>query len=181
LGIESAEARRYRSVEHFEHSRCVTLESMNDTELERAIRRAGYDICWEADPNGGEPLVYALRDGRRHTRSHATLLALAEYLGRVERPARFVEDSDALDKAIATHAGERNRFVVRRESCRVALFGQHKYVQLVSVGHDAPAMYELRTDGLRRMSKSNLPPEVVAAFAAPRADASTRPVSATPR
>jgi hypothetical protein len=42
-------------------------------------------------------------------------------------------------------------------------------------------MYELRTDGLRRMSKSNLPPEVVAAFAAPRADASTRPVSATPR
>jgi len=31
-------------------------------------------------------------------------------------------------------------------------------------------MYELRTDGLRRMSKSNLPREVVAAFAAPRPD-----------
>ena len=76
--------------------------------------------------------VYALRDGKRHTRSQATLLALAEYLGRVERPARFVDDSDALDTAIAAHAEERNAFVVRRESCRVALFGQHKYVELVS-------------------------------------------------
>ena len=92
----------------FGHSRCVTLETMNDTELERAIRRAGYDICWEAAPDGGEPSVYALRDGKRHTRSHATLLALAEYLGRVERPARFVDDSDALDSAIAAHAEERN-------------------------------------------------------------------------
>ena len=149
---------------------------MNDTELERAIRRAGYDICWEPAPAGGEPVVYAMRDGRRHTRSHATLLALAEYLGRVERPARFVEDSDALDKAIATHAEERNPFVVRREACRVALFGLHKYVQLVSVGGDAPAMYELRTDGLRRMSKSHLPREVVAAFAAPRPGPSARPL-----
>ena len=96
-----------------------TLGLMNDTELERAIRRAGYDICWEPAPAGGEPLVYALRDGRRHTRSHATLLALAEYLGRVERPARFVEDGNALDKAIATHAEERNHFaadVSRAES-----------------------------------------------------------------
>ena len=143
---------------------------MNDSELERAIRRAGYDICWEASPNGGEPVVYALRDGKRHTRSHATLLALAEYLDRVERPPQFVEDSDALNTAIAAHAEERNHFVVRRESCRVAPFGLHKYVQLVSVAGDAPAMYELRTDGLRRTSKSNLPPEVVAAFAAPRPD-----------
>jgi hypothetical protein len=141
---------------------------MNDSELERAIRRAGYDICWEASPNGGEPVVYALRDGRRHTRSHATLLALAEYLGRVERPVRFVEDSTALGTVIAAHAKERNHFVVRPESCRVALFGLHKYVQLVNVAGDASAMYELRTDGLRRTSKGNLPREVVAAFAAPR-------------
>jgi len=143
---------------------------MNDSELERAIRRAGYDICWEAAPNGGEPVVYALRGGKRHTRSHATLLALAEYLGRVERPVRFVEDSNALGTVIAAHAEERNHFVVRRESCRVALFGQHKYVQLVSVAGDASAMYELRTDGLRRTSKGNLPREVVVAFAAPRRD-----------
>ncbi len=168
-------------MEPFARSLRVTLEPMNDTEIERAIRRAGYDICWEAAPDGGEPVVYALRDGRRHTRSQATLLALAEYLGRVERPARFVEDSDALDKAIAAHAEERNHFVVRRESCRVALFGSHKYVQLVSVAGDAPAMYELRTDGLRRTSRSNLPPEVVAAFAVPRPDAPSRRVSATPR
>jgi len=153
---------------------------MNDTELERAIRRAGYDICWEAAPDGGEPVVYALRDGKRHTRSHPTLLALAEYLGRVERPARFVEDSDALDTAIAAHAEERNHFAVRRESCRVALFGRNKYVQLVSAVGDA-AMYEVRTDGLRRTSRSNLPPEVVAAFAAPNPDPPTRRVSATSR
>jgi hypothetical protein len=154
---------------------------MNDTELERAIRRAGYDICWEAAPDGGEPSVYALRDGKRHTRSQATLLALAEYLGRVERPARFVDDSDALDSAIAAHAEERNAFAVRRESCRVALFGNHKYVELVSIAGDARAMYELRADGLRRTSKSNLPPEIVAAFVAPRPEPSARRVSPTPR
>jgi hypothetical protein len=140
---------------------------MNDSELERAIRRGGYDIRWEVAA-GGERAVYALRDGKRHTRSQPTLLALAEYLGRVERPVRFVEDSDALDTVIAAHAQERNHFVVRRESCRVALFGRHRYVQLVSAAGDASAMYELRTDGLRRTS--NLPREVVAAFAPPRAD-----------
>ena len=43
--------------------------------------------------------------------------------------------------------------------------GENKYVQLVSrAGHES-AMYELRTDGLRRTSNGNLPPEVVAAFA----------------
>jgi hypothetical protein len=137
---------------------------MNDAELEKALKRAGYDIQWEASPNGGARAVYALRDGKRHTRSHATLLALAEYLGRVERPVQFVEDSDALETAIAKHAEERNPFVVRRESCRVALFGRHKYVQLVGAAGGAPAMYELRSDGLRRTSKGNLPPEVAAAF-----------------
>ena len=138
---------------------------MNDVELEIAIKRAGYEIRWEAAPDGRARAVYALRDGKRHTRSHATLLALAEYLGRVERPSRFVEDREALETAIAKHAEERNSFVVRRESCRVALFGQHKYVQLVSVTGDASAMYELRSDGLRRTSKGNMPAEVAAAFA----------------
>jgi hypothetical protein len=139
---------------------------MDDSDIEKAIRRGGYDIRWEPGQDGGEPVVYALRGGKRHTRSQATLLALAEYLGRVERPVRFVEDADALDKVLAMHAAERNRFAVRRDSCRVALFGRHKYVQLVNVAGDASAMYELRTDGLRRTSKRNLPPEVVAAFAA---------------
>jgi len=139
---------------------------MNDAEIEIAIKQAGYDIRWEAAPNGGARAVYALRDGKRHTRSHATLLALAEYLGRIERPVRFVEDRDALETAIAKHAEERYHFEVRRESCRVALFGQHKYVQLVSVAGPTSAMYELRSDGLRRTSKNNLPPEVAAAFAA---------------
>jgi hypothetical protein len=136
---------------------------MNDIELEKALRRAGYDIQWEAAPNGGARAVYALRDGKRHTRSHATLLALAEYLGRVERPLQFVEDRDALETAISKHAEEGNPFVVRRESCRVALYGRNKYVQLVSAADNAPAMYELRSDGLRRVSKGNLPPEVAAA------------------
>lgn len=138
---------------------------MNDAEIERAIKRAGYDIRWEAAPDGGARTVYALRSGKRHTRSHATLLALAEYLGRIERPVQFVDDRDALEMAIAKHTEERNHFVVRRESCRVALFGRHKYVQLVSIVGGAPAMYELRSDGLRRTSNGNLPPEVVAAFA----------------
>ena len=138
---------------------------MNDVEIEKAIRRAGYDIVWETSSNGGARPVYAVRDGKRHTRSHATLLALAEYLGCVERPVQFVEDRDALETAISKHAEERNPFVVRRESCRVALFGRHKYVELVSTAGYASAMYELRSDGLRRTSKGNLPPEVVAAFA----------------
>ena len=145
---------------------------MNDTELERAIRRAGYDVRSEVSPDRAASAVYALRDGKRHTRSHATLLALAEYLGLVERPVQFVEDRDALETAIASHAEERNPFVVRRESCRVALFGQHKYVELASAAGYTPAMYELRTDGLRRVSKANLPPQVAAAFSAKAVNAS---------
>jgi hypothetical protein len=137
---------------------------MKDIEIEAIIRQAGYDVRWEDAPNGGARTVYALRDGKRHTRSHATLLALAEYLGRIERPVQFVEDSEALDLAIAKHAEERNTFAVRRESCRVALFKRYKYVQLVNAAGDADAMYELRADGLRRASKMNLPPEVAAAF-----------------
>jgi len=50
-------------------------------------------------------------------------------------------------------------------ACRIAVFGRNKYVQLVSVAGNVTAMYELRTDGLRRTSNGNLPPEVVAAFA----------------
>lgn len=138
---------------------------MTDAELERAIRQAGYDIGWE-DAVGNDPKrVYALRDGKRHTRSHETLLALAEHLGRVERPIEFVDDSEGLQAVMAAHAKERNAFVIRVAACRVARFRQHKYVQLVSVEGDASAMYELRADGLRRTSKSNLPREVVAAFA----------------
>jgi hypothetical protein len=138
---------------------------MKDAEIERKIRQAGYDIQWDEVPAGNPRTVYALRDGKRHTRSHPTLLALAEYLGRVEKPVQFVEDSEALDAVIAKHAEERNHFVVRRGACRVALFGRNKYVQLVSVADYPPAMYELRTDGLRRTSDSNLPAEVVSAFA----------------
>jgi hypothetical protein len=141
---------------------------MSDAELERAIRQAGYDIGWEDAGGSGEKRVYALRDGKRHTRSHASLRSLAEHLGRVERPVEFIEDRDGLQAVIATHAKERNSFVVRIGACRVARFRQHKYVQLVSVAGYASAMYELRTDGLRRTSKGSLPPEVVAAFS--RAD-----------
>ena len=75
----------------------------------------------------GRQNVYALRDGKRHTRSHPSLLALAEYLGRVERPVRFVEDSEALDAVIEKHARETQHFVVRREACRVAVFNRYKY------------------------------------------------------
>ena len=139
---------------------------MTDAELETAIRRAGYDIRWEVTATGGKGAVYALRDGKRHTRSHTTLLALAQYLGRVERPILFVEDRAALETAMSTHAEERHPFVVRRESCRVALFKRHKYVQLVSAAGSAHAMYELGDDGVRRVSNGNLPPEVAAAFAA---------------
>jgi len=137
---------------------------MTDAEIEMAIRQAGYDIRWEVAPNDSRA-VYALRDGKRHTRSHATLLSLAQYLGRVARPVEFVDDRDALEAAIAKHAEERNHFAVQRKSCRVALFGRNKYVQLVSAEGYPPAMYELSSDGLRRTSKGNLPPEVVLAFA----------------
>ena len=138
---------------------------MNDTEIERVIRRAGYDVRWDDVRGVGATGVYALRDGKRHTRSQPSLLALAEYLGCVERPVAFIEDRDALETVIASHAKERNAFVVRPAACRVALFRRNKYVQLVSVAGNASAMYELRTDGLRRTSNGNLPPEVVAAFA----------------
>ena len=84
--------------------------------------------------------------------------------GRVERPVRFVEDRAALDAIIAMHAEERNHFPVRPGSCRVALYGQHKYVQLVSVVGSSRATCELRTDGVRRVSSNNLPLIVVAAF-----------------
>jgi len=138
---------------------------MTDAELERAIRQAGYDIGWEDVAGDGAKKVYALRDGKRHTQAHASLLALAEHLGRVERPVEFIDDSDGLKAVMAEHAKERNAFVVRVGACRVARFRQNRYVQLVSVDGHASAMYELRADGLRRTSKSNLPPEVVAAFA----------------
>jgi hypothetical protein len=138
---------------------------MNDAEIEAKIRQAGYDIGWETAPGSAAKLVYALRDGKRHTRPHATLLALAEYLGRIDRPVEFVEDRAALEAAIAIHAEEKNHFVVRRESCRVALFNRNRYVQLVEAAGQASAMYELSIDGSRRTSNSNLPAEVVAAFA----------------
>jgi hypothetical protein len=138
---------------------------MDDAQLERVIRRSGYDVRRDDETGSGATSVYALRDGKRHTRSQPNLLALAEYLGCVERPLEFIEDPDALERVIAMHAEERNHFVVRRAACRVAIFRRYKYVQLVSAAGTAPAMYELRTDGLRRTSNGNLPPEVVAAFA----------------
>jgi hypothetical protein len=138
---------------------------MTDPEIERLIRRAGYDVRWDAVPAGGATGVYALRDGKRHTRSQPNLLALAEHLGCLERPVAFIEDREGLETVIARHASERNAFVVQPGACRVAVFRRNKYVQLVSVGGNASAMYELRTDGLRRTSNGNLPPEVVAAFA----------------
>jgi hypothetical protein len=138
---------------------------MTDSEIERVIRRAGYDVRWDGQPGGGKSTVYALRGGKRHTRSQPNLLALAEYLGCLERPVEFIEDAEGLQAVIAAHATERNAFVVQQSACRVALFGRNKYVQLVSAAGLASAMYELRTDGLRRTSNGNLPPEVVAAFA----------------
>ena len=138
---------------------------MDDTQIEKIIRRAGYEIRSDDASESGAGGVYALRNGRRHTHSRPTLLALAEHLGCVERPVRFIEDRDGLDAVMATHAQERNPFVVKRAACRVAVFRQHKYVQLVSAAGEPPAMYELRTDGLRRTSNGNLPSEVVAAFA----------------
>jgi hypothetical protein len=141
------------------------MARMTDTEIEKAIRRAGYDVRWDGVPGPGATEVYALRDGKRHTRSHRSLLALAQHLGCLERPLEFVADREALDTAIAMHATERNAFVVQPGACRVAIFGRNKYVQLVSVAGRASAMYEVRTDGLRRTSNGNLPAEVVAAFA----------------
>lgn len=144
---------------------------MDDTTLERIIRRAGYDVRSDGADSGGADSggakgFYALRNGKRHTRSRPTLLALAEYLGCIEEPVKFIEDCDGLEAVIAAHALERNPFVVERAACHIAVFGRHRYVQLVSAGGHARAMYELRTDGLRRTSKRNLPTEVVAAFAA---------------
>jgi len=137
---------------------------LGDQEIEIAIRQAGYDIRWETAADGART-VHALRDGKRHTQSHPTLLALAQYLGRVERPVQFVEDRNALESAISKHGEEQRPFAVRRDACRIALFRSLKYVQLVSAAGDA-AMYELRDGGVRRTSKGNLPLEVVAAFAA---------------
>lgn len=138
---------------------------MNDLDLERRIRQAGYDIQWEPAPGSDTMVVAAFRDGKQHTRPQPTLLALAEHLGCVDRPVEFVADRAALDTVIAKHGEETNSFVVRRESCRVAVFNRKKFIQLVSVAGDERAMYELRTDGLRRTSKGNLPLEVVTAFA----------------
>ena len=107
---------------------------------------------------------FALRDGKRHTRAFPTLLALAEHLGCIDRPVRFIEDNEALDIAIAKHTGLARHFTVRRGACRVALFNRLKYVQLVSTTGDATAMYELRPDGLRKTSNGNLPAEIVSAF-----------------
>jgi hypothetical protein len=50
---------------------------MTDNEIENVIRRACYDVRWDGQPDGAPTTVYALRDVKRHTRSHATLLALA--------------------------------------------------------------------------------------------------------
>jgi hypothetical protein len=138
---------------------------MDDKEIERKIRQAGYDLRWESAPDGGgNPMVFALRDGKPHTRPFPSLLELAEYVGRVERPVRFIDDRDVLDSAIASHALVTGHFAVRPAACRIAEFNGLKYVELVSMARDATAMYEVRPDGLRKMSNGNLPPEIVAAF-----------------
>jgi hypothetical protein len=143
---------------------------MDDAEIERRIRQAGYDLQWESAPDaGGASMVFALRDGKRHTQAFGTLLELGEYLGRVDRPVRFAADSEALKTAIAEHSRLPGHFTVRSASCRVAVFNGLKYVELVGTAQEA-AMYELRPDGLRKTSNGNLPPEVVAAF-----DRSPRP------
>jgi hypothetical protein len=138
---------------------------MDDIEIERRIRQAGYDLQWEpASDDDTARLAFAVRDGKRHTRGFRTLLELAEHLGRVDRPVRFGEDSEALDAAIASHAELAGHFTVRRGTSRVAVFNGLKYVELVSTSGDATAMYELRPDGIRKTSNGNLPPEVVEAF-----------------
>lgn len=138
---------------------------MDDKEIERKIRQAGYDFQWESAPDGGRAAgVFALRDGKPHTRPFPSLLELAEYLGRVDRPVRFIDDGDALKSAIASHALLAGHFTARLASCRTAVFNGLKYVELVSLARDATAMYEVRPDGVRKMSNGNLPPEIVAAF-----------------
>lgn len=70
---------------------------MTNTEIERLIRRAGYDVRWDDVRDSSATGVYALRDGKRHTRSQPNLLALAEYLGCVDRPIAFIEDREGLE------------------------------------------------------------------------------------
>lgn len=138
---------------------------MDDIEIERKIRQAGYDLQWDSVPDGqGSRRVFALRDGKPHTRAFVTLLELAEHLGRVERPVRFIEDGDVLESVIATHALLRRHFAVNSAACRIAVFNGLKYVELVSMARDETAMYEVRADGLRKMSNGNLPAEIIAAF-----------------
>jgi hypothetical protein len=135
---------------------------MDDTEIERRIRQAGYNLQWESTPAGRS--VFALRDGKRHTRGFETLLELGEYLGRVERPVRFVDDAEAVKAAMAKHVLVPQHFTVRVSACRVAVFNALRYVELVGTARDETAMYESGPDGLRKMSNGNLPPEIVAAF-----------------
>lgn len=138
---------------------------MDDTEIERKIRQAGYDLQWERAPDGqGSPRVFALRDGKPHTRAFATLLELAEHVGRVERPVRFIDDGDVLESVIATHALQRGPFAVHPAACRIAVFNGLKYVELASKARAETAMYEVRADGLRKMSNGNLPAEIITAF-----------------
>lgn len=141
---------------------------MDDTEIERRIRQAGYDVQREKPDANGVRWAFALRDGKRHTRAFETLLELGEHLGRVERPVRFVEDAAAIEAAIANHTELRGHFTIRSAACRVAVFNGLKYVELVSSNGAATAVYELRPEGLRKVSRSNLPPEIVAALAAPQ-------------
>ncbi len=138
---------------------------MDDTEIERKIRQAGYDLQWEDAPGEqGSRRVLALRDGKPHTRAFATLLELAEYLGRVDRPVRFIDDDDVLKSVLEKHAVLHRHFAVRPAACRVGLFNGLKYVELVSMARDETAMYEVRADGVRKMSNGNLPAEIIAAF-----------------
>jgi len=138
---------------------------MDDTEIERRIRQAGYDLQWESVPAGqGRPRVFALRDGKPHTRAFVTLLELGEYLGRVERPVRFIDDGEVLESVIATHALQRGHFAAHPAACRIAVFNGLKYVELASKARAETAMYEVRADGLRKMTNGNLPAEIIAAF-----------------
>jgi hypothetical protein len=135
---------------------------MDDTEIERKIRQAGYDVQWETVRDVRS--VFALRDGKRHTKGFRTLLELGEYLGRIDRPVRFVDDSDALKSVVARHSALPQHFTVRSSACRVAVFNGLRYVELASADRAETAVYEIRPDGSRKMSNSNLPPEIVLAF-----------------
>jgi hypothetical protein len=139
---------------------------MDDSEIERIIRQAGYELQWERGADGPRS-VFALRDGKRHTRGFDTLLALAEHLGRIDRPVRFIDDAAALNTAVTKHSEVAGHFAVRLTACRVAVFNGLKFVQLVDASGDVTAMYELRPDAVRRTSSGNMPPEVVAAFQTP--------------